>query len=76
MCCLYLPSSSRRPGSNPAKRPEERTDELCSDGHISLDPLIASPIFIIAIVALRGHERTAVSRHFSSGSTHEDSLWG
>lgn len=63
MCLLY-PSSSRRPSGKPAKRPEEHTDELCSGSFIPLDPLIASPILITPIVALRVHERTAVGRLF------------
>lgn len=77
MCLLYLQSSSRRPSCNPARRPEECTDELCSGSYIPLNPLIASPIFITAIVALRAHERTAVGRlFFFFRDYNEDSPWG
>lgn len=64
MCPLYLPSSSRWPSGNPARRPEECTDKLSSGSYIPLNPLTARPIFVTAIVALRAHERTTAGRHF------------
>lgn len=76
MCPLHLPSSSRWPSGNPARRPEECTDKLSSGGYIPLNPLTASPIFVTAIVALRAHERTAAGRLFFFRDYNEDSPWG
>lgn len=75
MFLLSLPSSSRWPSCETARRPEECTDKLCSGSYIPLNSLIASPVFITAIVALRVHERTAVGRHFFR-DYNEDSPWG
>lgn len=66
-CLLYLPSSSRWPGGGPARCPE-RTDELCG-GDIPRNPLTAGPVFITAIVALRGHEKDCCRQILFSGTT-------
>lgn len=76
MCLLSRPSPSRRPSGEPARCPKERTDKLFSSGYVPLNPFIASPIFITAIVALRGRERTAAGRHFLFRDDNEDSPWG